>query len=143
MLPFAVFANRLPVFGLTKMRQSDRPGLQCARLDPGRQTGAKTVGLAGAHAHTYRTPMLQGGCKPKVTVHGSSKRCKNRLTPLGSLFEPRRQSLVTQSNFVQFQADVGVVHGLGSDQEFFGTRPKVAGEQSKLRIPIPHRSPLS
>jgi hypothetical protein len=35
------------------------------------------------------------------------------------------------------------VHGLGSHQEFFGTRPKVAGEQSKLRIPIPHRSPLS
>jgi len=101
MLPFAV--DRLPVFGLTKCTNPTATGrtdyLPSARPDPGPQAGAKTVGVAGAHAHTDRTLMLQGGRKPKVTVRGNSTGCINWLTPLGSLFEPGRQSVVTQSNF--------------------------------------------
>src|SRR5215510_5141950 len=51
-----------------------------------------------------------------------------------SWFDPPRQPLVASSNLAQFQANIHVVHGLGSEQDFFGACSKAAGQRSKLRI---------
>jgi len=51
-----------------------------------------------------------------------------------SWFDPLRQPLIASSNLAQFQANIHVVHGLGSEQDFFGACSKAAGQRSKLRI---------
>ena len=51
-----------------------------------------------------------------------------------ALFDPPRQSFVPGSDFAQFQTGIHIVHGLGSEQDFFRTCSKALDRRPKFRI---------
>src|SRR5260221_9622226 len=83
----------------------------------------------------YEIPLPNFAARALRGIRATKTRIGLRLCLAGlSWFDPLCQPLVARSNLAQFQADIHVVHGFGSEQDFFGACSKAAGQRSKLHI---------
>src|SRR5216684_6902832 len=116
-----------------KAAKSDSPTSQNATAGPsrGRHWAAvrDAASMAGDFPTAHRITVSDGQAARSCTFL-TAVRCGLRIVCLpGHLFDLLRQSLVARGDFAHLPPGVRVLHGLGSEQDFFGACSPGAGKQ--------------